>query len=99
MKIRLIIAMMLLGTAALAQTPLQPAPAIQDVLQSEPETQLQDRLQRRPAAEAPSPAGATEPLSNMATGVSIARYMGDASKAPSRQWHNVMFTQNLLRTG
>src|SRR5271154_4566692 len=95
MKIRLVFALMLFGTAVLAQTSPQPTP--QDFLQSEPETQLQDRLQRRPAAEIPSATGATEPLSNMATGVSVDRYIGDAAKAPSRQWHNVMFTQNLLR--
>jgi mannose-6-phosphate isomerase-like protein (cupin superfamily) len=40
-----------------------------------------------------------EPPSNMQTGVSIDRYVGDATKSPSRQWHNVMFTQNLLRQG
>jgi mannose-6-phosphate isomerase-like protein (cupin superfamily) len=99
MKFRLIVVLMLFGTAALAQTPPQPTPPPSDLLQNEPETQLQDRLQRRPAAEVPSATGATEPLSNMATGVSIDRYIGDASKSPSRQWHNVMFTQNLLRAG
>jgi Cupin domain len=40
-----------------------------------------------------------EPPSNMATGVFVDRYIGDAKKSPSRQWENVMFTQNLLRQG
>src|SRR5580692_3926692 len=71
MKIRLVIAMMLLGTAALAQTPPQPAPAAQELLPGEPETQLQDRPQRRPAAEVPQDTQTNEPLGNMATGVSI----------------------------
>lgn len=99
MKIRLIIATMLLGTAALAQTPPQPAPPSQDLLQSEPESQLQDQPQRRPAAEVPQETNVTEPPSNMATGVSIDRYIGDATKSPSRRWENVMFTQNILRAG
>lgn len=43
--------------------------------------------------------GEREPPSNMQTGVSVDRYIGDLAKAPSRQWHNVMFTQNLLRAG
>jgi mannose-6-phosphate isomerase-like protein (cupin superfamily) len=40
-----------------------------------------------------------EPPGNMQTAVTIDRYIGDAAKAPSRQWHNVMFTQNILRRG
>jgi mannose-6-phosphate isomerase-like protein (cupin superfamily) len=70
-----------------------------DPLQGEPETQLQDHLKRNPDGEAPSMTGAHEPPSNMVTGVSIDRYIGDASKAPSRRWENVMFTQNILRAG
>jgi len=35
----------------------------------------------------------------MQTGVSIDRYIGDATKSPARQWHNVMFTQNILHAG
>src|ERR1700734_2912018 len=87
----------LLGAAAFAQNAAPPPR--QDMLASEPETQLQDQLQRRPAAEAPTMTGEREPPSNMQTGVSVDRYIGDASKSPSRQWHNVMFTQNILRAG
>jgi mannose-6-phosphate isomerase-like protein (cupin superfamily) len=90
---------MLLGTSVLAQTPTQPAAPTQDLLQGEPETQLQDRPLRRPGAEIPSMTNAREPLSNMQTGVTADRYIGDATKSPSRQWQNVMFTQNLLRKG
>jgi mannose-6-phosphate isomerase-like protein (cupin superfamily) len=84
------------AAAPAAQTPAAPA---QDLLQGEPETQLQDRPLRRPAAEAPTMTSEREPPSNMQTGVSIDRYVGDATKSPSRQWENVMFTQNLLRQG
>ena len=94
----------LLCTSARAQAPAQPAtpaPATpaQDLLQSEPETQLQDRPLRQPAAEVPTITNLREPPGNMQTGVSIDRYIGDAAKAPSRQWQNVMFTQNILRSG
>ena len=99
MKTQLALALMLLGSSVLAQTPAQPATSMQDLLQSEPETQLQDKTLRRPAAEAPSMTNEREPPSNMQTGVSIDRYIGDATKSPSRQWHNVMFTQNLLHAG
>lgn len=99
MKTRLAIILALLGTTVLAQTPTPPAAPTQDLLQSEPETQLQDATFRRPTAETPSMTNAREPLSNMQTGVSIDRYVGDATKSPSRQWHNVMFTQNILRRG
>lgn len=99
MKTKLAIILTLLGASLVAQTPPEPAAPTQDLLQSEPETQLQDRPSRRPAAEAPSSTNEREPLSNMQTGVSIDRYIGDAMKSPSRQWQNVMFTQNLLRKG
>lgn len=109
MKNGLAIVLTLLGTSLVAQTQTQPAapaptsPAsatpAQDLLQSEPETQLQDRLLRRPAAEAPTMTNEREPTSNLQTGVSIDRYIGDAAKSPSRQWQNVMFTQNILREG
>jgi mannose-6-phosphate isomerase-like protein (cupin superfamily) len=98
-KTKLAIILTLLGTSLLAQTPTQPAAPTQDLLQGEPETQLQDRPLRRPGAEAPTMTNEREPPSNMQTGVSIDRYVGDATKSPSRQWHNVMFTQNLLRQG
>lgn len=90
---------MLLGTSVLAQTPPAPATPAQDLLQSEPETQLQERPLRRPADEVPTMNGEREPLGNMQTGVSIDRYIGDATKSPSRQWDNVFFTQNILRAG
>jgi len=98
------LALTCLGTSLLAQTPTQPAaptPATpaQDLLLGEPETQLQDRPLRRPAAEAPTMTNEREPPSNMQTGVFADRYIGDATKSPSRQWHNVMFTQNILRQG
>jgi mannose-6-phosphate isomerase-like protein (cupin superfamily) len=99
MKTQLALALMLLGTSVLAQTPTQPATPPQDLLQGEPETQLQDKPLRQPAAEMPSMTAEREPPSNMQTGVSIDRYIGDATKSPSRQWHNVMFTQNILHTG
>ncbi|MEO6803869.1 MAG: cupin domain-containing protein [Granulicella sp.] len=98
-KTRLAIILTLLGTSLLAQTPPQPVAPTQDQLQSEPETQLQDRPLRRPAAESTTMTNAREPLSNMQTAVSIDRYIGDATKSPSRQWENVMFTQNILRRG
>jgi mannose-6-phosphate isomerase-like protein (cupin superfamily) len=91
--------LLLLASTALAQTPPQPGASTQDLLQSEPETQLQDRPLRQPAAEQPSTTNLREPPSNMQTGVSIDRYIGDASKSPSRQWMNVMFTQNILHSG
>jgi mannose-6-phosphate isomerase-like protein (cupin superfamily) len=98
-KIALSIVLMLLGTSVMAQTTTQGEAPPQDLLQSEPETQLQDKPLRQPAAEVPSTTNEREPPSNMQTGVSIDRYIGDAAKAPSRQWHNVMFTQNILRRG
>jgi mannose-6-phosphate isomerase-like protein (cupin superfamily) len=99
MKTQFLLISLLLGTSVLAQTPAQPTTPTQDLLQGEPETQLQDRPLRRPAAEAPTMTGEREPPSNMQTGVSIDRYVGDATKSPSRQWHNVMFTQNILHRG
>jgi mannose-6-phosphate isomerase-like protein (cupin superfamily) len=98
-KFRYALALMFVGTSLLAQAPTPPVAPAQELLQSEPETQLQDRGLRRPAAEAPSMTNEREPPSNMATGVFADRYVGDATKSPSRQWHNVMFTQNLLRQG
>jgi len=99
MKVTLAIMLMLVGTSLAAQTASEPPAPTQDLLQTEPETQLQDRALRRPAAEAPSSTNQREPLSNMQTGVSIDRYIGDATKSAARQWHNVMFTQNLLHQG
>ena len=99
MKAGIAVGLLFLGTSLVAQTHAQSATASQDLLQSEPETQLQDRPLRQPAAEAPSTTGLREPPSNMQTGVSIDRYIGDAAKSPSRQWQNVMFTQNILRQG
>jgi mannose-6-phosphate isomerase-like protein (cupin superfamily) len=99
MKAKLAIFITLLATSLAGQTAIEPAAPTQDLLQSEPEAQLQDRPLRRPAAEAPAMTNQREPLSNMQTGVSIDRYIGDATKSPSRQWHNVMFTQNILRKG
>lgn len=99
MKIRFAAALILLAGSVLAQTPNPPATPAQDLLQGEPETQLQDRGLRRPAEEVPTETGVREPPSNMQTGVSIDRYIGDATKSPSRQWDNVMFTQNILRSG
>ena len=92
----------LVGDSAFAQAPTPPAAQgtqAPDLLQNEPETQLQDRPLRRGAEEAPTETGLREPPSNMQTGVDIDRYIGDATKAPSRQWDNVMFTQNILRSG
>jgi mannose-6-phosphate isomerase-like protein (cupin superfamily) len=66
----------------------------------EPESYLQDTPNKRRAeAMTPRETQATEPLSNMATGVSIDRYIGDAARSPSRRWHNTMFVQNLLHQG
>jgi mannose-6-phosphate isomerase-like protein (cupin superfamily) len=98
-KIGIALTLVLFGTSTFAHAQNQPATAAQDLLQSEPETQLQDKPLRQPAAEVPSTTGEHEPPSNMQTGVTIDRYIGDAAKAPSRQWHNVMFTQNILRRG
>lgn len=97
MKLRLALAFTLLAASALVQA--STAQTAQDPLQSEPETQLQDHLKRKPESQAPVMTGAHEPLSNMATGVSIDRYIGDANKAPSRRWENVIFTQNILHAG
>lgn len=99
MKIRLALTLVFVGTSLLAQAPPPTAAVPPDLLQGEPETQLQDRPLRRPALEVPSMTNEREPPSNMQTGVSADRYIGDATKSPSRQWHNVMFTQNLLRQG
>lgn len=99
MKIGLAIVLMFLGTSVLAQTPTQPGTPAQDVLQGEPETQLQDKPLRQPGAEVPAMTGEREPPSNLQTAVTIDRYIGEAAKSPSRQWHNVMFTQNILRRG
>src|SRR6188508_1764384 len=66
----------------------------------EPESYLQDTPNKRRAeAMTPRETQAGEPLSNMATGVVIDRYIGDAARAPSRRWHNTMFVQNLLHQG
>ena len=98
-KTGLAFVLMILGTSALAQTATQPGTPPQELLQDEPETQLQDKPLRQPAAEVPTMTNEREPPGNMQTGVTIDRYIGDAAKAPSRQWHNVMFTQNILRRG
>ena len=99
MKTGLAVVLVFLATSVVAQTPPQTAAPAQDLLQGEPETQLQDKPLRRPEAETPATTNAREPLSNMQTGVSIDRYVCDATKAPSRQWNNVMFTQNILHRG
>jgi mannose-6-phosphate isomerase-like protein (cupin superfamily) len=66
----------------------------------EPESYLQDTPNKRRAeAMTPRDTQAGEPLSNMATGVVIDRYIGEASRAPSRRWHNTMFVQNILHQG
>ena len=88
-----------LGGSVFAQAPAPTATSAQGVPQSEPETQLQDKALRRPDAEEPTETGLREPPSNMQTGVDIDRYIGDATKSPSRQWDNVMFTQNILHAG
>jgi mannose-6-phosphate isomerase-like protein (cupin superfamily) len=50
----------------------------------------------QPAAVPPRP---VEPPSNMQTGVSIDRFIGDASKSPGRLSHDVILTQSILRAG
>jgi mannose-6-phosphate isomerase-like protein (cupin superfamily) len=99
MKTQFLLVSLLFGTSAFAQAPAQPTAPVQDLLKGEPETQLQDMRLRDPAAEVPSMTNVREPPSNMQTGVFVDRYIGDATKSPSRQWENVMFTQNLLRQG
>jgi mannose-6-phosphate isomerase-like protein (cupin superfamily) len=48
------------------------------------------------AAQAAPP---REPPANTATGVSIGRFIGDASKSIGRLSHDVIFTQSILRAG
>jgi len=93
MKIRHLLPLSLLACGmALAQ-----GPAPSSLL--EPESQLQDTPKRRDEAIVPQTPQVTEPLSNMVTGVSIDRYIGDAAESPSRRWLNTMFVQNILRSG
>lgn len=82
--------LLLAGAAALAQ----PSASL-----LEPESQLQDTPKRRDDAIAPMAPQVTEPLSNMVTGVSIDRYIGDVAQSPTRRWRNTMFVQNILRSG
>jgi mannose-6-phosphate isomerase-like protein (cupin superfamily) len=84
---------LLLCGAAIAQTPVPPASLL------EPESALQETPKRREEFLTPLASQVTEPASNMATGVSIDRYIGEADKSPSRRWRNVMFVQNILRSG
>ena len=86
---------LLLCGVALAQSPATAPPA--SLL--EPESALQETPKRREEFLTPLTTQVTEPASNMATGVSIDRYIGEADKSPSRRWRNVMFVQNILRTG
>jgi mannose-6-phosphate isomerase-like protein (cupin superfamily) len=46
-----------------------------------------------------APPRPTEPPANDRVGISIDRFIGDASRAPSRVSHDVMFTRSILRTG
>ena len=52
------------------------------------------------AAQGAAPAATPrEPPANTATGVSIDRFIGDASKSIGRLSHDVIFTQSILRAG
>lgn len=99
MKARFAVVLMLFGASLFAQTPTKPAPSAPSFTKSEPETQLEDRPMRVPADMVPTMDALQGPPGNMQTGVDIDRYIGDASQAPSRQWDNVMYTQNILRAG
>ena len=88
----LVLLSLLVGGAALAQ-----APDTASLL--EPETALQETPKRRAEFLTPLTTQVIEPASNMATGVSIDRYIGEADKSPSRRWRNVMFVQNILHSG
>lgn len=68
------------------------------------ETFAQGAAPTVPPQTSSGPAGAPpvtprEPPANTATGVSIDRFIGDASKAPARLSHDVIYTQSILRSG
>jgi len=65
----------------------------------EPESALQETPKRREEFLTPLTQQVVEPASNMQTGVSIDRYIGEPEKSPARRWRNVMFVQNILRSG
>ena len=81
--------------AAFAQGPATPPAA--SLL--EPESALQETPKRREEFLTPLTSQVVEPASNMQTGVSIDRYIGEPDKSPARRWRNVMFVQNILRSG
>lgn len=99
MKAGLAAAVLLFGATLFAQAPNQPATPAHNLQQTEPETQLEDRPMRVPEDMVPTPHALEGPPSNMQTDVDIDRYIGDASQAPSRQWDNVLYTQNILSAG